>query len=645
MRFPSSGPLAVLAVLAAGPAASQQAPAPVIDTVFSTDTTLVLRFTVSGGPAVRHGVMRMDRSEGFWRRPRAGTTFRSASGWEDRAVGVGNEYCYVVTSRLPDQRSPTQSERRCAVHDGGDASVRPPAAPEGLAVASRRTHVLVLEFVDTADDETGFGVERRHADVSGWEEVGQLAAADGTGRTVQHTDAGLEMEQRYCYRVRASNASGDRVSSGVCETTEPAVVGEPVVSAQGAPAIVRLTHPREGELLVTWKDVAPAEGGGEWQVTLEPLGGGQPRSMRVRDRRDRPSDRWSARFDGLDPDEVYCATVRRAPSGREPRPVCESPFDRRRQPDELGPDSSDVPRVAAIARPANGVLELRLGSPRAGQLVDVIRASDGRRWTDVGGRDGAAAFRLTGLLAGATYCVRTVITNRFGSRYGPLECAETLADPPGRPGRLRLDSVAGTRAHLSWGPADLADEYELSYVGTRPVHTDHDGIETGISASRTTFEMRAERTYCFQVRARNGFGLSDPSNELCDVSAGDAERVVTYNTQLIGVIPPEGAILYGHRVDPGPPPGARLRSVLVIGDAFTPYVVKFVKPDSENSVCTETEGRLVEPGQTLDGTALEALYGDGEPPTPLFLVACAARRDGTAETIERVPVAVTYVRR
>src|SRR5690606_5097233 len=117
--------------------------------------------------------------------------------------------------------------------------------------------------------------------------------------------------------------------------------------------------------------------------------------MRVRDRRGGAADRWSARFAGLDPDRVYCATVRRAPSGREPRPVCESPFARRRRPDELGPDSADVPRIAAVARPDNGVLELRLGNARAGQLVDVTRASDGRRWTDLTGRDGRDAFRLT----------------------------------------------------------------------------------------------------------------------------------------------------------------------------------------------------------------------------------------------------------
>jgi hypothetical protein len=570
--------------------------------------------------------------------------FRSERGREDRAVEVGKEYCYLITARLPDQRGPTQSESRCAVHDGGDPSIRPPEAPEDLTVTTRRTHVLVLEFVDVADDETAFGVERRHADVSGWVEVARLDAADGTGRTVRHTDAGVEMEQRYCYRVRAYNESGDRVSPGVCASTQPAVVGEPVVSAQAAPAIVRLTHPREGELIVTWKDVAPSDGGGEWHVTLEPLGGAQPRSMRVRDRRDRPVDAWSARFEGLDPDAIYCATVRRAPSGRAGRPVCESPFARRRQPDDLGPDTTDLPRVAAVARPENGVLELRLANPVAGQLVDVVRASDGRRWTDTGGRDGRDAYRLSGLVAGHTYCFRPVVTNRFGSRYGPLECEETLADSPSRPGRLLLDSVAGTVAHLSWGAADLADEYELSYVGTRPVHTDHEGTETGIRGARTTFDMRAERTYCFTVRAKNAFGLSSASDELCDVSAGDAEGVVTYNAQLIGVIPPEGAILYGHRVDPGPPPGARLRAVLVIGNNFTPYVVKFVKPDSENSVCTESEGRLVEPGSTLDAAGLDELYGDEEPPTPLFLVACAARRDGTAETIERVPVAVTYVR-
>jgi hypothetical protein len=220
MRNPSSGSLpgspgvlgvlgvaAVLALLAARPAAGQQAPAPVIDTVFSTDSTMVVRYTVSGGPDVRYGVHRMDRSKGFWERIRAGTTFRSESGREDRAVELGKEYCYLITARLPDQRGPTQSESRCAVYDGGDPSIRPPEAPEDLTVTTRRTHVLVLEFVDVADDETAFGVERRHADVSGWVEVARLDDADGTGRTVRHTDAGVEMEQRYCYRVRAYNRS------------------------------------------------------------------------------------------------------------------------------------------------------------------------------------------------------------------------------------------------------------------------------------------------------------------------------------------------------------------------------------------------------------------------------------------------------
>jgi hypothetical protein len=644
MHAPALVPLVVPALLLARPLAGQEAPAPRLDSVFSTDSVIVVRYTPSTAPGVRHGILRMDRSEGFWRRPRARTSARTERGWEDLGVVLGREYCYIVTARLPDQRSPTQSARGCAVHDGGDSTVRPPAAPQELTVTSRRTHGLALEFVDASDDETGFVLERRHADVSGWEEVRRLAAEDGVGRTVRHTDSGLEMEQRYCYRVRAFNASGDRVSNGVCEATEAAVVGEPLVSRQAAPALVRITHPREGELLVTWPDVGPDQGGGEWEATLTPLGGGGARSVRVRDRRAEPSGRWSALFADLDPERVYCASVHRLPTGRTAEPLCESPFARRRQPDDLGPGPADLPSVAAVERPDNGVLEVRLSNPRTGQLVDVVRAVDGRRWTDLGGRDGRSAFRLDRLIAGNTYCFRPVVTNRFGSRYGPLRCEETRADPPERPGPPRLDSVAGTLAHLAWTPAELADEYELSYEGTRPAYTDHEGTETGIRGTRTTFEMRPERSYCFELRARNGFGRSEPSSRLCDVSAGDAERVVTYRTDLVGTVPPEGPILYSTLVDPGPPAGARLRAVLVIGNAATPYLVKFVEPGSEDSVCSKPDGRVIEPGDTLDATDLKELYDAEEPTTPLALVACVARRDGTVELIERVPVAITYVR-
>lgn len=647
--------LALACFLAAAPqlTAEQDAPAVDITSVESVEDHLVIvHSAVPTGS--RRSLYRMDRSVGYWRRPSAGSMRYEAQSrtYRDSGVEVGREYCYVLVTRRDGQSRGTQGKAFCAVFTAGDATIRPPTAPTDLEVVRARTTNLGLEFVDRADNEDSLVIERRFARSPDWEVIKTFLPQSGAGRKVRFQDGDLEMEVRYCYRVRAVNADGSSVSNGACETTEPLAVGIPDPMSIDGPAVMAITHPDEGTLQVRWVDEPGEER--EWMVYLYASSDLQNPIVRARTRDHRDSTSRSSlqshRFERLDPLEVYCARVVRGSGG----PLggsrqCESPYAERRQAEHSGPSNEEVPRIMRLSTPEdNGALTISLSSGLSGQLVDVTRASTGERTTDLRWRDGRDVIEADGLYPGETYCVRMFNVNRFGSRYGPLECARTRADPPVRPRNLRVDSIEHEVIRLRWDAASRASEYTLRYQGERRVYTDHDGKKGGIRDTTFRFEAKSQYVYCFSVESANRFGESGASAELCGVRAL-GQREISYSARLEPNIPDEGPIIYSHTVNPGPPSGARLTKVHIVGNDFTPYVVQFIKPAPGTVTCptSSTDGVTVEPGGDLAGTGLNVLFGSPEPQigsNGLPLLACKAIRDGGVGTTDPIPITVTYRR-
>jgi len=83
----------------------------------------------------------------------------------------------------------------------------------------------VLEWLDNADNETGFIVERKAeacaAATLSYAIVAYVGAAGGTGATVTYIDTDVVEGATYCYRVSAYNSGGTSSPSNTAQRTVP----------------------------------------------------------------------------------------------------------------------------------------------------------------------------------------------------------------------------------------------------------------------------------------------------------------------------------------------------------------------------------------------------------------------------------------
>ena len=97
-----------------------------------------------------------------------------------------------------------------------DIAFSVPAAPTGLAASASSANSIGLSWTDNASDETNFEIERSTTGIGG-----TYSPLDTIGaNTTAYSDSGLAPETEYCYRVRATNASGPSAYSNAdCATT------------------------------------------------------------------------------------------------------------------------------------------------------------------------------------------------------------------------------------------------------------------------------------------------------------------------------------------------------------------------------------------------------------------------------------------
>lgn len=425
------GPARLLAILSlpgslAVPAFA--APPDPVDILSVTSTETTLEIVHGPRPAdTRGGVFKLDRAEGFWKRYKAGGAYDPETRtYSDPNVTLGHEYCYRIVTRN-DAGEQTQGAMACGVFDGGDATVRPPAAAVEVAIERSEPHLHVVSFTDGSDNETGFEIQRRAESGLDWVDFRALPASEGTGQILRLEDDSVDMEVDYCYRVQTVGEHGTTLSNAACARTPPLEASPPANPSR--PIIYAIRRPDTRTLQVSWSDSVNLS---EWKVWLynaddleEPI-----RSTRVRDERTPPRPVQGASFDRVAGGQLYCVRVTRRNSHPAGRPVlCESPHDRRLSVTHVGPRADHVPELVQVMPIPRGLV-LTIDAPREGQLIDVT-AEDGQRFTHLGARDGARSVAIVDLTSEETYCVRVWVFNHHGSRYGQPRCAKTL--PPEEP--------------------------------------------------------------------------------------------------------------------------------------------------------------------------------------------------------------------
>jgi hypothetical protein len=150
--------------------------------------------------------------------------FRGAnsSSYTDNTVAEDTEYCYKV--RAAENRSifGDFSVAACAT-PGSPPVTEPPAGPTALGTTAVNEQRIDLDWMDNADSESGFEVERALG------ASGTFVQIDVLGMNVQsYQDTALDAETEYCYRVRAFNDIGD---SAYTATSCSMTLEEPPVGA------------------------------------------------------------------------------------------------------------------------------------------------------------------------------------------------------------------------------------------------------------------------------------------------------------------------------------------------------------------------------------------------------------------------------
>lgn len=135
--------------------------------------------------------------------------------YTDNTVVSGTEYCYRIRAGRGPGDFGEFSESAC-VTPGDTTPTVPPDAPSGLAATTFDHQRIDLNWIDNADNEDGFEVER--SDDGG----STFAQIDVVGIDVSsYQDSALDAETEHCYRVRAYNAIGDSAYTAVsCATTD-----------------------------------------------------------------------------------------------------------------------------------------------------------------------------------------------------------------------------------------------------------------------------------------------------------------------------------------------------------------------------------------------------------------------------------------
>src|SRR5688572_8143365 len=141
---------------------------------------------------------------------------------------------------------------------GGGAGGSKPKAPENLSAAPVSASQITLVWVDTANNEDGFAIERCAGNgCSNFAEVVRTGP-----NLVTFGDSGLAAQTAYRYRVLAFNAAGVSKYSNIADATTPAAPPPPPPPpVPTAPSNLSATPVTTSQIQLNWSDNSADETG------------------------------------------------------------------------------------------------------------------------------------------------------------------------------------------------------------------------------------------------------------------------------------------------------------------------------------------------------------------------------------------------
>ena len=163
------------------------------------------------------------------------------SGWQTstsftaNGLAAGNSYGFQVKARDGSLNENTASATESATTDAETI----PANPSNFSATVNSTSQINLTWIDTADNENSFVIERSLDVITGWSLIATLPAS-----STSHSDNGLDHSTEYFYRLKAVNDAGDSayVSTSATTSSPPAFIDYTAISETPSSGTVSGTY-------------------------------------------------------------------------------------------------------------------------------------------------------------------------------------------------------------------------------------------------------------------------------------------------------------------------------------------------------------------------------------------------------------------
>lgn len=450
--------------------------------------------------------------------------------YTDTSVVVDQEYCYMVRVGESAAVGSPFSDPACATITAPPPTL--PAAPTGLSAITFNDQRIDLSWIDQADNETGFRVERALG------VGGTFAEIDLVGANVTNiSDTGLSADTEYCYRVRSYNSVGDSDYGNVdCATTDSIVIPPDPLAAP-----TNLTAEPLGEttIVLNWVDNATTEVGFEVQRSATGINGPYVSLAGVM----QPNATTYSDTDVLT-GNTYCYQVRAGQTatvlGDFSAPACATagtppPNEPPSNPTGLSTTAVNFQRVdltwVDTSNDESGFeVERALGTSGAFAQIAVLG-------TDV------SSYSDTGLTEVTEYCYRVRAFNDAGdSGYTAVSCSTTPEEPPVG---TCIDSGNHDDLASLWGITQVKANLNATWLATQTAGCEitpwYFGIDSGIDSDHPDLNVIEIMGFIAANPADNG----EDGNGHGTHTAGTA-AAIDGNGGAVGVAP--GAAVYGFKV-------------------------------------------------------------------------------------------------
>ena len=433
---------------------------------------------------------KIERKEGTGSFVEITTVGVDVTDYADSGLADGTTFTYRVRAYNADGNSNYSNESSATT----DALPNPPAGPSNLAATTAGTDAIDLTWMDNADNEDGYRVER-HAGDGFFAEVTTLGAD-----VTSYSDMGLNASTTYTYRVVAYNVDGESPWSNEASATTDALPNPPA-----APSSLAATAAGTDGINLTWTDNADNEDG--FRIERKEGTGSYVEIATPGANMESYSDA------GLNPATTYTYRVVAYNADGD------SPWS-----NEASATTDALPNPPAapssLAATAAGTDGINL------TWTDNADNEDGFRIERKEGTDSyveiatpganTESYSDAGLNPSTTYTYRVVAYNADGDSPWSNEASATtdaLPNPPAAPTDLVATAAGTEQIDLIW--ADNADN-ETGFKIERKTGTDAFAEIATVAADVVSYSdagLMASTTYTYRVVAYNGDGNSSYSND------------------------------------------------------------------------------------------------------------------------------------